>query len=540
MMEVGKRRDRMGCFSFLPTRRLSGRKKKPTAPRPAPVVPVPAEVVVHGTSTSEEEGSSSGSGACESPKRSGLQTLDTFAYCRAERRQSRERTTPGAAACRVEKLVIVPYFGTFAGHRLTFRFDRKKSDSQVNVRVKVDGSDQVLTTLREPKRSESARTLRDRCLNFAHDIRATSPKHFRTGPPSLAFLCEQTVLLHSSDLPVSQLPAHRFDFLFQARTQDVRVRVWPKGFVDSFHLKVKPNLSVAEFQWMLCKRLSLPNPTCFSVYEKDSLESFSHTHLHSLQPHQLELECILSPRKLQRSLGQTLEVGKSLQVTVSVIGQGIDDVKVHPSMTLCEFEQAIKRTFSLGERSFLYMPQVFRSRKSSQCGLTMTTLLDDSTACLITPDYRNFPMVVGIPSLKIEDSYKQLPLYQTAISELDLLKATPVIVFEVSGPTVPLAFKTIRAQGYTEDLSCFNPRDSVFALVSVRPHVVSVNPDWTMETLLKFIESISGFPCENVKIGRRTLDSSDTVSTHFVKQWLSVTTNGRVHVDVEIPEVATL
>ncbi len=34
-------------------------------------------------------------------------------------------------------------------------------------------------------------------------------------------------------------------------------------------------------------------------------------------------------------------------------------------------------------------------------------------------------IVVGMPSLKIEDSYKQLPLYQMAISELDLLKASP-------------------------------------------------------------------------------------------------------------------
>lgn len=519
----------VGCFSFLPRRMSSRKKKKPVPfaqPRARPsgeLEPEREESSTDGSGTDERGGDAA---VCESPRRAtGLRggALDTFAWCRVDRKQSRER------------LVMMPYFGRFAGQWLTF--DLRRSDSQVSIRVKVDGRDQTLATLYHRKtRQNECCTLRDRCLNFAHDTK--NRQTFRRSPPSLAFLCEKTVLLHSNELPVSQLPAHRFDSLFRGRgrAQDIRVRVWPKGVCEAFHVRIKPRMSVMELQWMLCEKLSLPSPTCLNVYHKDLLENLSHNP-QPLQPHLSELECIISTNSLSKEVNE----GKSLPVTVSVIGQGIEDVRVHPSMTLCEFEQAVKKTFGLGERSFLYMPQVFKSCKSSLCGITMASLLDGSTAGLIT-NHRNFPIVVGMPSLKIEDSYKQLPLYQTAISELNLLKASPVIVFEVSGPTIPLAFKTIQAQGYTEDLSYFNPRDSVFALVSVKPHVVSVNPNWTMGTLLKFIESISGFPCEHMKIGERVLAESDTVSSHFVRRWLTVSNSSRAQIrdSIPIPEVATL
>ncbi len=508
-----------GCFNFL--RRNARPKEKRKATRST--VPVMSTSEDHDV----EKGPCPMEGRDESPQHSKRDTLDTFAPCRKQK----------------EKLVMMPYFGNFAGQWLTF--DLKRSDSLTSVRVKVEGSEQSLTTLyhrdARPSRTRNehakvACSLRDRCLKYAHEA---GQNFHRRSPSSLTFLCEQTVLLHLDELPVSQLPTHRYEGLFQARTQEVTIRVWPRRFCDSLRMRVKPNMSVMELKWMLCLRLSLPNPTCLNMYQKDSLENLPPNS--PLQPHHLELECVISHKVLQK--GVRWEEGrKSLPVTVSVIGQGIGDVKVHPNMTLREFEQAIKKTFGLGNTSFLYMPQVFQSRKSSQCGLTMATVLDDTTASLITTDHRNFPIVIGMPSLKIEDSYKQLPLYQMTISELDLLKASPLIAFEVSGPTIPLAFKTIRAQGFTEDLSYFNPRDSVFALVSVKPHVVSVNPDWTLATLLKFIECISGFPCEFVKIGKRLLENSDTVAAQLVKRWLS-SRHGHLEVrdDIPIPEVvATL
>ena len=503
-----------GCFKFWPFKRRSRSKTK------------------HTWSWSYDRDEEETASVSLDDRNSDGGTMNTFAPCRVERKQGHSRARPS------ERIVVRPYFGQFAGSWLTF--DLRRSESLVSIKVKVEGCDQPLTTLYQrntpsrPRRNECESSLRDRCLKFVHDVKFSS-ETIRPSPPKLSFLCEQTVLLHLNELPVSQLPAH-YESVFGGQVQDLRIRVWPKSYCPVIRMRVKQHISVRELQWMLCQKLSLRSPLCMNLYQLNSLESLPPNS--ALQTHHSDLECVLLPGMLHGQKED--ETRKSIQIPVSVIGSGIEEVKVHPSMTLCEFEKAVLKQFGLEQTSFLYIPQVFKSRKSSQCGLKMTALLDDSTIALINPTSRTFPVVDGMPSLKVRDSYKHLPLYQTALSELDLLKSCPIIAFEVRGPTIPAAFRTIQTQGNSDDLSASNPRDSVFALVSVRPHAISINPEWTMETMLKYVECISGFPCEHVRVGKTILDRKSTVSEHLLKTWVVVTRSGRLGVCDDIPEVATL
>ena len=82
------------------------------------------------------------------------------------------------------------------------------------------------------------------------------------------------------------------------------------------------------------------------------------------------------------------------------------------------------------------------------------------------------------------------------LSELDLMKTGSVFGFEVTGPTVPVSFKTMQTHKMLEE----NTQNSIFSLISIKPHAISVNPDWTIPVLLKYITSISGFPCKSMRL----------------------------------------
>ena len=431
------------------------------------------------------------------------------------------------------RLVLTPYFGKFAGQRMTFRVSR--SESLVNIKVKVQGCDQTLTTLyyrKSHKRSEGVGSIRDRCVRYAHEVKANDDAITRD-PPKLSFLCKQTVLVHLDDLPVSQLPpmyAQQFQFGGRART--ITVRVWPRNVCPApLRMRVKQHISISELQWMLCQRLSIPDPTALQIYQANSLENIS--------PHnpigqdQNELECVLSPSIFQNEV----------PVVVSIIGHGINHLRVSPALPLCDFEHAVRQRFGMKQDNFLYFPQVFKSRKSNHCGLRMTAPLNDKTISLIDNVKRTLPIVDGMPLLQIGQYYKKLPLYKMTISELGLLKSSPVIAFEVTGPTIPVAFKTL--QGDWSNCSAMAQHDSNFALISysTTPHALSVNPSWSIDTLLKYIECVSGLPCAHLRIGKLVLEPRDSVESHLTsRSWLRKPHEKQDHIALpnDIPHVTSL
>lgn len=474
------------------------------------------------------------------------EALATFAVLETERKKHSRSRGGGTGHGREElsRLFLKPYFGHFAGRWLTFDFRGNSGTSPqiVTVKVHVEGHDtQPLTSstfYHSTRTSEcAADSLRDRCIRFAHDVtpvRASASGHELHSPPSLLFLCEKKALMHMRELEVTRLPAKLQERLGRGTTQEVTVRVWPRSVCPApIRLDVRPNILLLELQWMLCEHLPVTTPRFMTLYEKDCIDSLSPTsHLSSSQT---QLECTLHPQAFQskRELAR-----RSSPITVSLIGHGVDEVDVHSNVTLYDFEQAVRRRFNLQPDSFLYLPQVFKSRRSYQSGLRMAAPLNSSTLTLIGRE-RRCPVIDGMPSLQVRETYEQLPLYQMTVGELDLLKGAPVVAFDVTGPTIPMNFKTIRTQGQCSDVHNTNQqRDEIFALVSVKCHAISVNPSWTTATLLKYIECISGFPAGKIHYNGQVLDNNSLVRSHFCRKW-TTSNGGYLKLVSNIPEVVT-
>ncbi len=435
--------------------------------------------------------------------------LETFAKM-ANTTHGRKRHS---STLRAEKMLMYPCFGHFAGQRLYFDLKRSAEHNMMSIKVRTD--DQLIATLHHRQGRRRKETARDQCIKFAHEA-TTHLVSYRS--PSLSFLCEQVINLNLNEIPYRLLPP-RYQNTFTGCDRTVTIHVHPCHIhKDLITMKLKPNLSIRELQWMISKRLSISNPLSITLYVQDSLEPLSATV--PLKSATTDIVCIIAPNAQQ--LRASVEPGPPLSVCVSIIGKGVDEVNVYHHTTLFEFEQAVKQKFGMKKESFLYLPDVLRSRSShnfssnSYCPLRMSAMLDSSTstALLLNHEKRNFPILYGHLSVSEQQTLQSLLLYKMTVSELDLLKSGPVIGFEVSGPTIPINLKTY------SDLTS-NPTE--FCLLSVRPHAVSVNPNWTIGVLIKFLTSITHFECSKLVVDDKTLCDMETVESQLLnKSWFVV------------------
>ena len=433
--------------------------------------------------------------------------FDTFAkLVTAEKHRKRH-----SSSMRSEKLIMYPFFGHFAGQRLYFDLKKSPEHNLINIKVRTD--DQVITTLHH-RQGRKKETVRDQCIKFAHETTTALVSH---QPPCLSFMCEQIIHLNLNELPYEMLPT-RYRLPFMSCKKSVKIFVHPRQIHSNvITLKLKPHISVRELQWMVSKRLGLSNPSSMTLYIKDSLEPLSTSS--PLSDDHNEIFCILAPTA--RQLRASADPGP-ISICVSLIGKGVDEVSVQHQTTLFEFEQAVKDKFGLKQDSYLYLPDVLNRNgaSNSYCPLRMHAVLDSSTstALLLHHEKRSFPILYGHLSMSEQQTLQSLLLYRMTVSELDLLKSGPVIGFEVSGPTIPIQLKTMN------DLNT-NPSD--FSVISVRPHAVSINPEWTISVLIKFLTCISGFPCTKIMIGDKEL--STTVASQILNQsWFMVKDNGYI------------
>lgn len=412
--------------------------------------------------------------------------LDSFASTTTVERVRRRQS----GKMRLEKIVMTPYFGHFAGQRIHFDL-RRNAESLINIKVR--NEDQVLASLLYRQAGRKKETVRDQCIQFAHE--ATTNLTSNQNPMSLSFLCEQTIILNLNDIPYWHLPT-RYRLKFEIDCQIVTIHVFPSNLHSTpLKIKLKRNISIREIQWMLSMKLRIGSPSAITLYVKDTLETLPS--LSPLPKDVTELACIVTPpptKYLQTDV---------LSVCVSLIGGDVKEIAVCPNTALHEFEEIIKTTFGLAPDSFIYIPSVLswhNGSYSSHCPLRMHAVLDShsSSALLLDHSKRNFPTLQGHLTVSEQKTLRSLLLYQMTLHELDLLKAGPIICFEVSGPTIPIAFKTMI------DLDS----DPTRSLVGIHPHAVSVNPDWSIPVLLKYLSCISGFPCNIIKIGDQILQKN--------------------------------
>ncbi|KAL5492030.1 hypothetical protein EMCRGX_G017418 [Ephydatia muelleri] len=389
-----------------------------------------------------------------------------------------------------EKLILVPYFGPFAGHHLTFSILRGESNRPM-LRVTVKSGESTISTFYHrsgrTEREGASPSFVDRCIKFAHDDSAAQKINTNAQPQSLRFLCKRAVILQSDPLPIHKLP-RQVGQQFKGATVPLSVRVWRQnGASPSFvKLCVKPRISLAEVQWMLRHKVGYDawprDPAMVSFYDRKQPDQC--LPLDTTQADHGALDCVVASTGFEATPS----------VVVSLMGRGLEQVDVQPDMTLENLDLAVRAKFRLSPHSFLYIPSVMRGRlRHDTTELKMYTPLNSSTAALISSN-RTFPIVNGTPRSHMDALYT-LDVYKRSVVELGLLNTSSIlIIYEVTGPTITMPFRTIKGQ--ENNLHTSNGRDSVFALVEEQVHVLSVNSSWHRDTLLKFIECLTGLPCD--------------------------------------------
>lgn len=443
-------------------------------------------------------------------------SLDTFAKMMISERHTARKRHSGTM--RAEKLIMYPCFGHFAGQRLYFDLKKSVEHNVMSIKVRTDNQTIAMLQHRQGKRKE---TVRDQCIKFAHEATTSLVSH---QPASLKFSCEQVINLNLNEIPYQTLPP-RYRSQFTGCDNTVRIHIHPRSQIprntaaDSFiTMKLKPNLSVRELQWMISKRLNLPNPSSITLYVHDSLGPLNASA--PLSSEHSDIVCNVTPAA--QHLQSHDNPPHPVSVCVSIIGRGVSEVLVYRHTTLFDFEQAVKSEFGLNPDSFLYFPDVLNNHigsSNSNCPLRMHAVLDSSTstALLLHHEKRSFPILYGRLSVSNQRTLKSLLLYRMTLSDLDLLKSGPVIGFEVTGPTIPIQLKTINN---------LSSNSSEFCVISVQPHAVSVNPEWTIAVLIKFLVCISGFPCSNITISDKVLPTDSLVKTKLLdKPWFVVEGN---------------
>ena len=451
-------------------------------------------------------------------------SLQTSAYLQQEKRRSR-----------YEKLRMMPYFGRFSGKCLLFELKRSSTSSTlVSIRVKLEDSDgepiqHPLTTLYhtvnvrkeklglsvcEGRKATHTDGFSDRCITFAHEAIYPPEVELQLDndtvyPPPLSFLCQRKILLHMGEINSSNLP-YKFNHLNPRMTEyrDVFIRVWSHQLQECsmLRMKIRPRTLILELQWMVCSRLSIAsNPTCIAFYQADNLDSISP---HSKwQPNQGVLHCIVDPSNHEDGIAPN----GSFPLVVSIIGHGINQVRVSPTMTLHQFQEEVRSIFSLQPRSFIYFPAIFQTlqgKSISKSVVRMSAIIDGSTLTLIDSKKAKLPIVNGVPSALV--NYEQVPLYQMRIVDLGILNSTPVKAFEITGPTIPLTYKTTQDQ-----------LNKDFVIVSEHSHVISVNLHWTVATLLKYVECVSGFPCKHLCLRDSIFPKDSILKLHLTsRNWV--------------------
>ena len=421
------------------------------------------------------------------------------------------------------KLQLKPYFGHFSGSWMTFDV-RKNLDFAGNhkIRVKIEGylnSTSIHLRALKPvldfSKSATRLKLKEICLQYVHSLKP--PKfELKHSPQKLVFLCERKVLLNLNDIDTSVLPPTFFSHLNPVKflTQDVHIKVWfgSSSFPTIMErMKVKQGILISELQWMLCNKLPVKvEPSKLDMYEYWNIEKVSENSY--LSPNQVNFHCVVLPDNHQDS------------IVVSVVGHGIEQIKLGKNMTLNEFQHKIKEKFGLHPSSFIFIPSLFNSSNFRQ--IAMSAVLDKSTVWLLDNCKRNLPMVDNIPL--ISSPCEKLEAFNCTLTELNLLSSNLVYVYEVTGPTIPIFYRSSTSVGKGE-----------YALISDRLHAVSINLSWSVRTLLKYIEDISHFPCEDISYKGSILPLSSLLGEYFTNCCWKVKGNNITDMTEGVPKVIT-
>jgi len=152
-----------------------------------------------------------------------------------------------------------------------------------------------------------------------------------------------------------------------------------------------------------------------------------------------------------------------------------------------------------GHSSFQRSISIRPTTKSAPSPMVLATKL-------LSNECRNFPMHKNIHSLSIDEVY-EMPMYSYDLERYGIFSHSVVQVFEVTGPTVPIAFCGSAAQQRSADQA------STPSHVKSRSiNLMDINPAWPIPTLTQYVEAII-CPRQAVSQKKITLGSNTLIDT---------------------------
>ena len=166
-----------------------------------------------------------------------------------------------------------------------------------------------------------------------------------------------------------------------------------------------------------------------------------------------------------------------------------------------------------------------RSTNTSASPLALATKL-------LSNNCRNFPMHQNIHGLSIEEVY-QMPMYSLDLERYGIYGHSVVQVFEVTGPTVPIAFcgSTTGGQNHT------TVQHKIRSI-----NLMDINPAWPIPTLTQYVEAIicprQAVTQKKITLGDNTLvDSVDVMKlkvSEILDVWKPVWWRGKASLSTKV------
>ena len=138
---------------------------------------------------------------------------------------------------------------------------------------------------------------------------------------------------------------------------------------------------------------------------------------------------------------------------------------------------------------------------------------------LLSNDCRNFPMHQNMYGLSIEEVY-EMPMYSFNLEKYGIYGHSVVQVFEVTGPTVPIAFCGSTTQQVTggQGATLHHKIRSI--------NLMDINPSWPIPTLTQYVEAIicprQAVTQKKITLGDNTLVDSVDVMKLKVSEILDI------------------
>ena len=428
--------------------------------------------------------------------------LSTFAEIKMPKRPRSSRQ---------QVINTMPYFGPFAGRRVTFVVEESRTT------VLVDN--QPITNRLDFTQGRSGRSIKDRCIAFLHatgrdgahcEYNVPPPK-----PPTLKFFCERRIWL-SGETPLGMPLAEARKFN-QYSKMTLNVNVWPSSVVraqpmavgtEKLKISVPVCLSFGELEYFMREALYLQ----LSLHLREPEGIYPLQPSEPLKPHHTELECFV------RVPPVCLTTPRPFLLPISLIGIGTGEVRVTPATTVLELECEIAELFGLQQGDFVYIPALFSSQVRESFGLGMffsASRRETDAMALINQSIR-FPIALNDPTLIID--HHQLSLYHLTLRELGfLIDSPPLVCFCVNGPTVPISFRATANGGEAVN----------HMRVTMDTRITSINLKWTTSTLLKYVECVSRFPNSKLIHRNTEVPHNQQIEKLFARQWVVNDPRGR-------------